>query len=243
MEFHPRADFLSALDFLHDKQNQYTVASATLVFSLARSNDDNARDYFVGQKRIGNLDTLGNEILGTGVPGALIGIGAWTWGVRKQSVVLVHFAQANLEAMLMTGVVSAVLKGTVMRERPDRSDRYSFPSGHTSTVAATAMTLYEFYGWRAGVPAFLLTALTAVSRMSADKHWVSDTVGGATLGIVFGHVFARAHLERLKPDSLKSQAFPKVPALRDSTRILSELRVFPAVDEAGRVRVVAVSFF
>jgi membrane-associated phospholipid phosphatase len=243
MEFYPRADFSAALGFLPDKQNQYTIAGAAVAFSLARSNDESSRIYFAGQKRIGNIDSLGNDMLGTGVPGALIGVGAWTWGIKRQSVTLVHFAQANLEAMLVTGVVSAALKGAVGRERPDQSDRFSFPSAHTSTVAATAMTVFEFYGWRAGVPAFFLTGLTAVGRMSTDRHWLSDTVGGATLGVVFGHVFARAHLEKLKPDSLKSQSTPNGIPRGEGTRILSKLRVFPALDEAGGMRVVAVSLF
>ncbi len=238
LEFHPRADFFSAFGFLGDKQNQYTIGSATAVFMLARSNDDDARTYFAGKRRIGDLDYWGNEILGTGVPGGLLGVGAWVWGAKRQSVKLVHFGQANLEAMFVTGVASATLKATVLRERPDHSDRYSFPSAHTSTMAATAMTLFEFYGWQAGVPAFVLTALTAVSRMSTDRHWFSDTVGGATLGLVFGHVFARAHLERVNPDSLKSQATSS-----GKTRILNRLTWVPVVDEVGNMGVVAVSFF
>jgi membrane-associated phospholipid phosphatase len=110
--------------------------------------------------------------------------------------------------------VGSILKVTVQRERPDHSDFYSFPSGHTYSIAATAMSLQEFYGWRVGVPAFLLTALTAASRWSADKHWLSDTVAGAALGVYFGHAFSQAHLKRIGLEGDSQSVSETVPERR-----------------------------
>lgn len=231
-KLHLGADFSKAGRALLDKHSQFTYLGASALFFAARGLDNDARVYFAGQRREGDLAGFGNEVLGTGVPGALLGFGAWLKGASQDlpnSQELIDFGQANLEAMLATAAVTTVLKGTVKRERPDHSDHYSFPSGHTSTVAATAMTIYEFYGWRAGVPAFLLTAVTAVGRMTEDRHWLSDTVGGATIGVLFGHAFAVAH--RGVPPSDKSAAsrgsWMLLPAFEaDGTTLLQARRFF-----------------
>lgn len=180
-----------------DKQNQLTIAVAVPLVVGAHQADPSARDAWGNQRRIGDWDRLGNEVLGTGVPGTLLAGGAWIWGEKTARVREVHFGQASLEALLVTSLATTALKVSIGRERPDASNRQSFPSGHTSTMAATAMTLQEFYGWKAGAPAFALTAFTGLSRMSADRHWFSDTVAGAALGILVAHGFSRAHLERL----------------------------------------------
>ena len=41
-----------------------------------------------------------------------------------------------------------ILKYAVREERPDHSNRHSFPSGHTSTTFATATFLQRRYGWK-----------------------------------------------------------------------------------------------
>lgn len=195
-EFSPLQDSHQAVNYFFDQQNLITLASATAAVAGAHQYDPSMREYFARQRRIGDLDRLGNEILGTGVPGFLTATGIWLWGNKYQKAYEVHAAQAQIETLVATGIVTFVLKGATKRDRPDNSDKYSFPSGHTSTMAASAMSLTEFYGWKIGVPMFALTALTAVSRMSEDRHWFSDTVAGASLGIYFGHAFSRLHLTK-----------------------------------------------
>jgi hypothetical protein len=71
------------------------------------------------------------------------------------------------------------------RERPNGDPR-SFPSGHASATFATAMVLQEHYGWKLGLPVFAAAALTAASRITVDKHWTSDVVFGAVVGLASG---------------------------------------------------------
>ena len=73
-------------------------------------------------------------------------------------------------------------KFAVNRDRPNGDPR-SFPSGHSSATFATAMVLQEHYGWKFGVPAFAAAAYTAASRVAAEKHWASDVVFGAFVGM------------------------------------------------------------
>ena len=41
-------------------------------------------------------------------------------------------------------------------------------------------------GWRFAVPAYVLASYVAISRSPANRHWLSDTVFGAAVGIVAG---------------------------------------------------------
>jgi membrane-associated phospholipid phosphatase len=90
---------------------------------------------------------------------------------------------------LTQGVVQAA-KFATRRARPDGSDRYSLPSGHTATTFATATVLQEHFGWKVGIPAYGFGAYVAASRMSANKHHLSDVLLGATIGIAAGRTVA-----------------------------------------------------
>ena len=78
------------------------------------------------------------------------------------------------------------LKLTVGRERPDGSSNQSFPSGHTSGSFATATVLQRRFGWKVGAPAYALAGLVGASRLSENRHHLSDVVFGAAVGIAAG---------------------------------------------------------
>lgn len=66
----------------------------------------------------------------------------------------------------------------------------SYPSGHT-TVAFAAATVYALeYKNKPLVPILSYTAATLVglSRMTENKHWLTDVVGGAALGYLSGRL-------------------------------------------------------
>ncbi len=86
---------------------------------------------------------------------------------------------------LTQGVVQAG-KLVTRRTRPDGSNRHSLPSGHTASAFATATVLQEHFGWKVGIPAYGFGAYVAASRMSANKHHLSDVLLGATIGIAAG---------------------------------------------------------
>lgn len=90
-----------------------------------------------------------------------------------------------LRAQLSVVSWTYAIKYAVDRTRPNGDPR-GFPSGHASTSFASAMVLQEHYGWKLGVPAFLLAAYTGASRVIANQHFTSDVVFGAAVGIASG---------------------------------------------------------
>lgn len=89
-------------------------------------------------------------------------------------------------AAIMAGVVESV-KRTTKVERPDGSDNRSFPSGHTATAFMTATMLSKEYGHLSpwiSIGAYSVAAGTGMMRVANNKHWVSDVLTGAGVGII-----------------------------------------------------------
>lgn len=85
-------------------------------------------------------------------------------------------------SLLLGGGAAYGLKQVIHEERPDHSDRKSFPSAHTAQAFAAAASLENRYGWQAGIPAFTLAGLVGVARVEARKHHWYDVAAGAAIG-------------------------------------------------------------
>jgi membrane-associated phospholipid phosphatase len=90
-----------------------------------------------------------------------------------------------LRAQLVSGIITDGIKWATNRTRPD-GGKYSFPSGHTSSSFATASVLQHHFGWKVGVPSYALATYVASSRVANSRHFVSDVVFGAGIGIASG---------------------------------------------------------
>jgi len=103
------------------------------------------------------------------------------------------------KGFLVNGVISYGLKSIINKERPDGSNNNSFPSGHTSITFQSASFIQRRYGWKYGIPAYLLSSFTGYSRLGADKHDVVDVLAGAAIGIgstyLFTTPYQKEHME------------------------------------------------
>jgi membrane-associated phospholipid phosphatase len=75
--------------------------------------------------------------------------------------------------------------------RHHQENQLSFLSGHSSSTFALSTVALHYFGWKAGVPADALATYTGWSRVRDNKHWLSDVVAGAALGLAVGRVIVR----------------------------------------------------
>ena len=90
-----------------------------------------------------------------------------------------------LAAVMMATMVNG-LKYSINRTRPDGGSA-SFPSGHTATAFAGATLLAHEYGHRSiwiPVAGYTLATTAGVMRVLNNRHYVSDVVVGAAVGIL-----------------------------------------------------------
>ncbi len=93
---------------------------------------------------------------------------------------------ASVTYLSMTALVNG-LKYTIREPRPNGT-RNSFPSGHTATVFAGAELVRAEYGWGYGIPAYLVACGVGFMRIYNDRHWFTDVLAGAAVGIVSAQI-------------------------------------------------------
>lgn len=93
------------------------------------------------------------------------------------------------ESLAASVAVSYALKYTIKKKRPDGSDNHSFPSNHTGFSFAGATFLQKRYGWKWGVPAYLVSGYVAWGRMYSRQHDIWDVLTGAAIGVGSGFLF------------------------------------------------------
>lgn len=98
----------------------------------------------------------------------------------KRSVIL-----AEAEIMMLASVHTLKLASHVLR--PDGSNHESFPSGHTAQAFVAASFLAHEYGKRSpwiAVAGYTAAAVTGCMRILNNRHWASDVLFGAGIGIL-----------------------------------------------------------
>lgn len=121
---------------------------------------------------------------------------ALTWGMRIGGVE--GRSSNHWEALSAHATSYALTMGTVYagkyitkRSRPDGSNQLSFPSGHTAFAFAGATILDAEYGARypwLSAAGYGVATLTGLGRVLNNRHWATDVVAGAGVGIAATYV-------------------------------------------------------
>ena len=86
------------------------------------------------------------------------------------------------------GIMVNVVKYSVKELRPDGSAYNSFPSGHTATAFMGAELVRSEYGLGYGVAAYTVACGIGVLRLYNNRHWLSDVLAGAGIGILSARI-------------------------------------------------------
>lgn len=124
-------------------------------------------------------------------------IGGFFWGRATHNEKLVQFTMDVLATHVITilevGAISqisfhqrpSVARGTEEEGGGGVNDLFrgasSFPSGHMVGVSVLMFKGWEYYGWRAGIPATIATALMGWARIESGDHYLTDILGTVAL--------------------------------------------------------------
>ncbi len=117
---------------------------------------------------------------------------ALTYGLKAAG----YEGRSQWGRLLVSNAFSAVLMATLVNGikysaaemRPDGSRANSFPSGHTATAFMAATILHKEYGltrslWYS-VGGYTVATGIGAFRVMNNRHWVSDVLAGAGIGIL-----------------------------------------------------------
>jgi membrane-associated phospholipid phosphatase len=151
---------------------------------------------------------------GNGLTGGVLGAGMYGGGLFLDDEWTRVTGRMLLQSQFYSTFVTHVLKILLGRARPHTDEgksSFSFlrfdnahmahPSGHSTSAFAMSATLSRRVG---SVPfsifMYSLATVTALQRIVDDRHWLSDTVIGATIGTVIGIAVVQAEEARAQAE-------------------------------------------
>lgn len=170
--------------------NARLLAAGGVLTGLSVIPEENIESYFERGAQWGTWTKPGQYVGNSAVVG---GASALLFAVSRgsNSRRFRSFSYAAVQGMIVNESLVQATKLFVHRERPNHQDKRAFPSGHAATSFMFATVLAEHYGWKAGVPGYLIASYVATTRLSDSKHHLSDVVAGAVIGGIVGHTVTR----------------------------------------------------
>jgi membrane-associated phospholipid phosphatase len=90
-------------------------------------------------------------------------------------------------SIIITDIITNTMKRHIYKVRPNGANAKAFPSGHSSLTFTTAAVLYEEFGETSPLLAYSgygFAAMTGSFRLLNNKHYISDVLAGAGIGIL-----------------------------------------------------------
>ncbi|HEX5215579.1 MAG TPA: phosphatase PAP2 family protein [Vicinamibacterales bacterium] len=183
-------DLVDDVKHLPSKENLFWVGVGTGLAAAVHPIDDNVNEAWVGNTAVEDFFKPGQFI---GSFPVLMGsaVTTYVFGRVKDQPRVSHMGMDLIEAILVSEAIVQPMKHIAHRERPDESSFNSFPSGHSADTFAFATALERHLGWKGAVPAYIFSSYVAISRVAENRHWLSDAVFGASVGIIAGRTVTR----------------------------------------------------
>lgn len=129
-----------------------------------------------------------------------LGNGGWFWILCAVVLLAVPKTRKTGYAVALSLIFGAIvtnllLKNIVARPRPfaeiealipmiTKPKDFSFPSGHTTASFAVALVMLRMLPKKFGIPAVVLAALVAFSRLYLGVHYPTDVLTGFVIALV-----------------------------------------------------------
>lgn len=148
------------------------------------------------------FQSIHNTVLDWLVPKiTMLGNAGWFWIAVTILLLVLPLnrkmgVQAAISLILTVIICNIILKPSIMRCRPCWLEPevqllvkvphdYSFPSGHSNASFAVATAIFT-RNKKLGIPALILAAAIAISRLYVFVHWPTDVLVGTLTGICGG---------------------------------------------------------
>ena len=155
--------------------------------------------HVVGNKTAEDVFMLGKWV---GSSEVQIGVAVGLWTVGRYVVApaadeprtnkFSHLGFDLIRAQLLSQAIVQGIKYSVRRDRPT-GECCAFPSGHAATAFAAASVLERHLGYRASWPALVGATYVATSRLVDNRHFLSDVMFGASVGLATGWTVVGRH--------------------------------------------------
>jgi membrane-associated phospholipid phosphatase len=161
-------------------------------------------DHYVERHIVGNKVAHDGFMLGKWVGRADIQVATAVglWGVGRYVLApaadeprtnkVSHLGFDLIRAQILTQTIVQSMKHAVGRDRPT-GECCAFPSGHAASAFAAASVLERHLGYRGSWPALVGATYIATSRLVDNRHFLSDVVFGASVGLAAGWTVVGRH--------------------------------------------------
>jgi membrane-associated phospholipid phosphatase len=185
--------------FPQRKSTWVLLGAGALAALAVHPADDYVEDHIVGNDTVDKIFKPGRYI---GSAPVQIGTAVGLWVVGRYIVAPAadkpqtnkwsHVGFDLLRSQILSQALVHSIKYTARRDRPT-GECCAFPSGHAATAFAAASVLERHFGNRGSWPAMVAATYVGASRLVENRHFASDVVFGAALGLASGWTVVGRH--------------------------------------------------
>ena len=182
------------------RKSTWTILGVGAAAALAtHPADDYVERHIVGNTTAENVFKLGKWV---GSAEVEVGTAVGLWAIGRyvfapaadepRANKVSHLGLDLIRAQILSQALVQGIKYSVRRDRPT-GECCAFPSGHAATAFALASVLERHLGYRASWPALAGATYVATSRLVDNRHFLSDVMFGAAVGMASGWTVVGRH--------------------------------------------------
>ncbi len=179
-------DLVEDIQHLPAMQNVYLAAIGGGLAAAAHPADQTLNARLISHYDVVNTAFAPGKYIGNTPEQIALSLGTYAFGRIFNQPKTSHLGMDLIQAQILTELLVEPIKFATRRERPDGSNRQSFPSGHAAITFATATVIERHLGWRKSLLGYAIASYVAASRLHDNRHYLSDVIFGAAVGSIAG---------------------------------------------------------